>query len=64
MSELDTEKKYLDLCTLDGASVCKKSQNIMKVHKPRLTCIVGEEKTTHNISNIIGEIPDTKAIIK
>ena len=33
----------------DGASVCRKAQNILKVFYPMLFCIVGAEHTCHNV---------------
>ena len=49
MSELDQDKKLVDLHMFDGASVCRKAQNILKVVYPMLSCIVGAYHTYHNV---------------
>ena len=49
MNGLDTEKKLVDLHMFDGASVCRKAQNILKVVYPMLSYIVGAEHTYHNV---------------
>ena len=41
MNDLDTEKKIVDLHMVYGASVCRKTQKILKVVYTMLSCIVG-----------------------
>ena len=41
MQYIYPEKKYVDLHILDGSSVCKKSQNIIKFPRPRIIYILG-----------------------
>ena len=48
MNDLDPEKKIVDLHVFDGASVCRKAQNILNVVYPMLSFIVGAEHTFHN----------------
>ena len=45
MNDLDPEKKMVDLHMFVGASVCRKSQKILKVFYPILSFIVGAEHT-------------------
>ena len=49
MNDLDTENKLVDLHMFDGASLCRKSQKILKVAYPMLSCIVGSDHTCHNL---------------
>ena len=41
MNDLDPEETLMGLTTFDGASVCRKSQTILKVVYPMMSCIVG-----------------------
>ena len=41
MNDLDPEKKRVDLHMFDGYSVCRKTQNILKVLYLMMSCIVG-----------------------
>ena len=49
MNDLDPNKKIVDLHMFDGASVCRKDQNILKVVYPILSCIIGSGHTLHNM---------------
>ena len=49
INDLDIEKKLVDLHMFDGASVCRKVQNILRVVYPILLCIFGEEHNCHNV---------------
>ena len=49
MNDLDPEKKLVNLHMFDGASVCRKSQEILKVVYPILSCTVGSDHTFHNV---------------
>ena len=49
MNNPDLEKKLVDLHMFDGASVCRKAQNILKVFYPMLFCIVGAEHTFYDV---------------
>ena len=51
MNYLDPEKKLVDLHMFDGASVCRKAQNISKVSYHIMSCIVVAEHTCHNSFN-------------
>ena len=49
MNNYDPEKKLVDLHMFDGSSVYRKSQNILKVVYPMLSCIFGSYHTRHNL---------------
>ena len=49
MNDLDSDKKLVDLHMFDGASVCRKAQNILKVVYHMLSCIFGAEHNCHNL---------------
>ena len=48
-NDLDPERKLVDLHMFDGSSVYRKSQNILKVVYPMLSCIFGSYHTRHNL---------------
>ena len=50
--DLDPEKKLVDLHMLDGSSVCRKAQIILKVVYPILSCILGTDHTCHNVFKV------------
>ena len=49
MNDLGPKKKLVDLIMFNETSVCRKSQNILNVVHPILSCIVGAEHTCHNV---------------
>ena len=61
--ELDSEKKLVDVCIMDGASVCKLAQSILKTEFPRMTCFTGADHTGHNIFKRWCELDWVKNII-
>ena len=64
MTDLDPGKHLFDLCIMDGASVCKLSQELLKIEFPRLSCITGADHTGHNIFKHWAELPWIKMLIK
>ena len=49
MNDLDPEKKLVDLNMFDGAIMCRRAQNILKIFYPMMSCIVGSKHICHNV---------------
>ena len=49
MSDLDPDKKHVELHMFDGASVCRKAKKVLKVVYLMLSFIFGSEHTCHNV---------------
>ena len=64
MNRLDPEKKLIDFNILNGASVCRKGQEILSVMYPMLTCAVGAELTCHNIFKRLLKLGPIKSLIR